>query len=49
MRLKNQEGQGTRTSEGEWSPDGKLFVFISDRDFPADAVLDKPEPPATGR
>jgi Tol biopolymer transport system component len=48
VRLKNQENQGTRTSEGEWTADGKLMVCASDREFPADLMVEKPDPPASG-
>jgi Tol biopolymer transport system component len=48
VRLKNQENQGTRTSEAEWTADGKLMVFASDREFPADLLAEKPDPPASG-
>ena len=48
VRLKGQEDQGTRTGEAEWSPDGKAFVFHSDREFPAEKLVDRPDPPASG-
>jgi Tol biopolymer transport system component len=48
VKLKNQGNNGTRTAEAEFTADGKLLVCSSDREFPADLLAEKPEPPASG-
>jgi hypothetical protein len=44
---RRQEDQGTRTAETDWSANGKLMAFASDREFPVDLLVEKPDPPAS--
>ena len=45
VKLNNQDA-GTRTTEVEWSPDGKTLVFASDREIDATVKVEPAQGPA---
>jgi Tol biopolymer transport system component len=47
VKLNNQDA-GTRTTEVEWSPDGKTLVFSSDREVDEKVKTEPPLAPAAG-